>query len=168
MLYFTARGYEKFQPRYVILGILLNIAIGLFFTNVNERGVIDVINYLHDSPSVGFITPCHSTPWQSHFHNPNLNAWFLTCEPPLHLNKPTLEEIKQYRDESDQFYDAPESFLQTHLGVDLPYPQHLVVFEPLESLMNELKGYHECQRFFNSYFHWDSRRNGDVIVYCRD
>lgn len=38
-------------------------------------------NQLH---SVGFLMPCHSTPWQSHFHLPEMNdkMWFLTCEPP--------------------------------------------------------------------------------------
>ena len=114
LLYFTARGYVKFKPKFVLLGILLNICIGLFFTNVHERGVIDLTKYLatQQTPSVGFITPCHSTPWQSYFHNPNLdtNSWFLACEPPLHLNKPSMEEIRHYRDQSDQFYDAPELF----------------------------------------------------------
>ncbi|RCK64927.1 GPI mannosyltransferase 3 [Candida viswanathii] len=170
MLYFTARGYHKLKPKYVIVGIFVNILIGLFFTNVHERGVLDVAHYLQDSPSIGFITPCHSTPWQSYFHNPELNAWFLTCEPPLHLNKPSMEEIRAYRDESDQFYDSPKGFLDAHLGADLPYPEHLVVFEPLEGFINEELGvtYHECKRFFNSYFHWDSRRNGDVIVFCKN
>ena len=114
LLYFTARGYVKFKPKFVLLGILFNICIGLFFTNVHERGVIDLTKYLatQQTPSVGFITPCHSTPWQSYFHNPNLdtNSWFLACEPPLHLNKPSMEEIRHYRDQSDQFYDAPELF----------------------------------------------------------
>lgn len=174
LLYFTARGYVKFKPKFVLLGILLNICIGLFFTNVHERGVIDLTKYLatQQTPSVGFITPCHSTPWQSYFHNPNLdtNSWFLACEPPLHLNKPSMEEIRHYRDQSDQFYDAPELFLQTHLGKDLPKTEQLVVFEPLEPLMNDYLGreYYECQRFYNSFFHWDSRRDGDIIVYCRN
>lgn len=170
MLYFTAQGYNKLKPKYVIVGIILNIFIALFFTIIHERGVIDVVNYLHDSSSIGFITPCHSTPWQSHFHNPDLDAWFLTCEPPLHLNKPSLDEVKAYRDQSDQFYDSPKQFLDAHLGQDLPFPQHLIIFEPLEELITEELGdeYHECKRFFNSYFHWDSRRNGDVIVFCRN
>ena len=174
LLYFTARGYVKFKPKFVLIGILLNICIGLFFTNVHERGVIDLTKYLatQQTPSVGFITPCHSTPWQSYFHNPNLdtNSWFLACEPPLHLNKPSMEEIRHYRDQSDQFYDAPELFLQTHLGKDLPKTEQLVVFEPLEPLMNDYLGreYYECQRFYNSFFHWDSRRDGDIIVYCRN
>ena len=170
MLYFTARGYNKLKPKYVILGITVNICIGLFFTNVHERGVIDVVNYLQDSQSIGFLTPCHSTPWQSHFHKPDLDAWFLTCEPPFHLNKPSLEEVKAYRDQSDQFYDSPKEFIDAHLGQDLPFPQHLIVFEPLQELINEQLGgqYSECKRFFNSYFHWDSRRNGDVVVFCRN
>ena len=81
-----------------------------------------------------------------------------------------MEEIRHYRDQSDQFYDVPELFLQTHLGKDLPKTEQLVVFEPLEPLMNDYLGreYYECQRFYNSFFHWDSRRDGDIIVYCRN
>jgi len=48
--------------------------------------------------SIGFIMPCHSTPWQSHLHSKELemdrmaegNAsgeggriWFIGCEPPI-------------------------------------------------------------------------------------
>ncbi|KAG7660332.1 GPI10 [[Candida] subhashii] len=179
MLYFSAIGYRKLKPRrsIIAIAIVLNICIGLFFTLVNERGVIDVIQYLQkqlqQSPtekSIGFITPCHSTPWQSQFHDAKLDAWFLTCEPPLHLDKPSSEEISSYRDESDQFYDSPLEFLQLHLGNDLPYPEYLIIFQPLEQLIDENLGdeYYQCQRFFNSYFHWDSRRSGDIIVYCRD
>lgn len=51
------------------------------------------------------------------------------------------------------------------------WPQNLVFFEALE---DELSGalrdtrYKECWRGFNSHFHDDSRRVGDVIVWCLD
>ncbi|RLV93505.1 GPI mannosyltransferase 3 [Spathaspora sp. JA1] len=182
MLLLSARGYVKLRSRLpyylIIIGITVNICIGFFFSVINERGVIDVIKYLDRKYSetrsitnkgvdFGFITPCHSTPWQSYFHNPELRAWSLSCEPPLHLTNPGVQEINEYRDQSDQFYDSPQEFLQLHLGNDLPYPNQIIVFEPLESLMNNsLHDYHLCKRFFNSYFHWDSRRSGDVLVYC--
>ncbi|EGW31129.1 glycosyl phosphatidylinositol synthesis [Spathaspora passalidarum NRRL Y-27907] len=189
MLLLAARGYVKLRsrlPYYLIfIGIMINFCVGFFFSVINERGVIDIVKYLDKQYSevtptaekeqikseveFGFITPCHSTPWQSYFHNPELRAWFLSCEPPLHLRNPTLDQINEYRDQSDQFYDSPREFLQRHLGKDLPYPDKIIVFEPLESLMNDyLHDYHLCQRFFNSYFHWDRRRSGDVLVYCND
>jgi phosphatidylinositol glycan class B len=86
-------------------------------------------------------------------------------------------------DESDVFYDDPSTFLRSNFppvfnkklrtpGRKYKYewPTHLVIFEALEPVMSEyLKDspYEECNRFFNSYFHWDNRRQGDVIVYCK-
>ncbi|CAM9020650.1 unnamed protein product [Wickerhamomyces anomalus] len=170
--------------------IILNTLISLFFTQVHERGVIDVIEYLKYDPdveSIGFLTPCHSTPWQSYLHRPELqnSTWFLTCEPPLHLLNSTnsSKEVESYMDESDIFYEDPKAFLyqnfppvfNKHLrspGREYKYewPTHLVVFQDLEPFISQyLKDspYQECARFFNTYFHWDDRRRGDVIVYCK-
>ncbi|CAH2353974.1 GPI mannosyltransferase 3 [[Candida] railenensis] len=174
--------------RFAIPMIAINIAIAYFFTRVNERGVIDVIYYLRGTnESFGLLTPCHSTPWQSYLHNPNYNdgnSWALTCEPPLHLSKNSenniMEEIKKYRDESDMFYDDPTSFINENFppvsyptdvyqkGKKYAWPARLIIFSPEEDLITSQLGtkYIECNRFFNSYFHWDSRRSGDVIVYC--
>ncbi|KAI3403261.1 GPI10 [Candida oxycetoniae] len=173
MIYFTARGFRAVRAKYlIVMGILLNILIALFFANINERGVMDVVRYLkaENQSSIGFIMPCHSTPWQSHFHNRDLDAWFLRCEPPLHLTNPTMNEINVYRDESDQFYDNPKQFLTMYFNQDLKkMPENIVIFEALEKFIKEeFSGeYYEHKRFFNSYFHWDDRRNGDVIVYKR-
>ena len=57
--------------------------------------------------TVAFLTPCHSTPWRSHLQypptstHPGIDAWALTCEPPL--NMAALEKAA-YVDEADQFY----------------------------------------------------------------
>lgn len=170
--------------------IILNTIISLFFTQIHERGVIDVIKFLKYDPdveSIGFLTPCHSTPWQSHLHRPELvnSTWFLTCEPPLHLleSEHSSLEVESYMDESDLFYADPQKFLYQNFppvfkkqlrspGRQYKYewPTHLVVFQDLEPFISEyLKDspYVQCERFFNSYFHWDDRRRGDVIVYCK-
>jgi len=50
-----------------------------------------------------------------------------------------------------------------------PWPRYLVFFEQLEETIGEvLQGskYIECWRGFNTHFHDDSRRNGDIIVWC--
>ncbi|KAI5962021.1 GPI10 [Candida margitis] len=172
MLYYAARGYQKLKrfKQLAPLVVLLNIIIGIFFTNVNERGVIDILDFMKTKgdASFGFLTPCHSTPWQSHLHNPNLRAWFLTCEPPLHLSNPTSQELKSYRDQSDMFYDNPRLFIKENLGSSLEYPDYVIVFSPLKELVEEeLGNYVLHKRYFNSYFHWDSRRNGDLIVFKR-
>ncbi|ODV78756.1 glycosyltransferase family 22 protein [Suhomyces tanzawaensis NRRL Y-17324] len=153
---------------YFIFGsiALLHLMVAFFFTRVNERGVIDLIGYMKSSPeidTVGFLTPCHSTPWQSYLHDTKFeSSWFLTCEPPLTV------PIEGYRDESDQFYDDPIGFMEKI--PDSKWPSHLVIFEALKEDVDEYlanKGYSEKKRFFNSFFHWDDRRKGDVIVYQR-
>lgn len=180
--------HEKLIKWCLYMIIIVNTAVSFFFTQWHERGVIDVIEYFRTDPdvqSIGFLTPCHSTPWQSHLHRPDLEAWFLTCEPPLHLleGDHKKEEIDSYMDESDVFYEDPEKFLQLNFppvfskklrqpGREYRYewPTHLVIFEALEPVMEEYlkeSPYQECERFFNSYFHWDDRREGDVIVYCK-
>jgi GPI mannosyltransferase 3 len=52
-----------------------------------------------------------------------------------------------------------------------PWPQILVFFEHLESQMIDfLEGtrYRECWRGFNTHFHDDWRRTGDIVVWCLD
>ncbi|KAG5420273.1 GPI10 [Candida metapsilosis] len=173
MLYYAARGYQRLEmgKHFVLLGIILNVLIAIFFSNVNERGVIDIMNFVksHYESSFGFLTPCHSIPWQSNLHDPNLQAWFLTCEPPLHLSNPSMSEIKSYRDQSDEFYDNPQSFIKQNLGSTLYYPDYIVVFSPLKELIEqELGNYYLYKQYFNSYFHWDSRRTGDLIIFKKE
>lgn len=170
-LLLVAREIKKW--RYVVL---LHAATAYFFTRINESGEIAVIERLRSDPihSVGFLTPCHSTPWHSSLHR-DIDMWFLTCEPPLHLEKGTLENIKSYRDELDLFFDDPIGFMRDTFplpgSVDAkkrPWPQRIVVFEPHREIVSGyLEGhYRECDRLFNSYFHWDARRRGDIFVYC--
>ena len=73
--------------------------------------------------SIGFLMPCHSTPWQSHLHNPHLDdpgrLWAIGCEPPLEG-----QDIYEYKDQTDIFYDSPLNYLKTRFppDVDLTFP----------------------------------------------
>jgi phosphatidylinositol glycan class B len=197
LLLITAYGFHHLNlhhPKLIKIStyiiIIINTAISIFLTQFHERGVIDVIHYLRDDIdvySVGFLTPCHSTPWQSYLHREDLeaNSWFLTCEPPLHLlnDSSASEKVDHYMDESDYFYDDPKTFLYKNFPPPLTkdlvtsdweykyyWPSHLVFFGDLEPFITDYlkdSSYRECNRFFNSYFHWDDRRRGDVIVYCK-
>jgi GPI mannosyltransferase 3 len=40
-------------------------------------------NEIPKNGSVGFLMPCYSTPWQVYLQRPDVEAWKLTCEPPL-------------------------------------------------------------------------------------
>ena len=161
----------RFLKVLVSLIVFIHIGVAYFFTRVNEIGEIEIIEVLRTDPtvkSIGLLTPCHSTPWHSVLHRKDLvkESWFLTCEPPLHLESGTAENVKLYRDQLDQFFDNPSLFLR-----NLPYdwPTHLVIYQSMEAeVKRELPDYYECKRLFNSFFHWDERRKGDIIVLCRD
>ncbi|PSK34499.1 hypothetical protein B9Z65_8825 [Elsinoe australis] len=145
--------------------------------------------------TVAFLMPCHSTPWRSHLVHAGIKAWALTCEPPL--NK-TLAERATYLDEADEFYVRPTRWMGEKMagtstiagtkgigngkGVwtrgnkedeegKRKWPLYLVFFEQLEPVMRTYlaqTAYEECWRGFNSHFHDDWRRKGDVVVWCME
>jgi GPI mannosyltransferase 3 len=131
----------------IFLGMLLglNLIVALYTSTVHNSGLVNVTHYLrhqfeahylpqalepqptnnhnHSNPvknmTVGFLMPCHSTPWRSHLQyppsssSPGIDAWALTCEPPLNLNP---AEKAVYLDEADQFYADPEIWLKRHMS----------------------------------------------------
>lgn len=151
--------------------------------------------------TVGFLMPCHSTPWRSHLIFPGISAWALSCEPPVDLK---TQERAKYLDEADQFYEDPATFLRKNMlgglrnfpkkshyrphqpstattkasaqkNVNVPpvhhWPDYLVFFAQLEpTLQNLLRSsfYAECYRTWNTAWHDDWRRKGDVVVWCID
>ena len=123
------------QPKRIVLGalLLLNVMIAILTTTSHQTAPLTVMKYLRDqhaknylsqppssllapAPStmtVGFLMPCHSTPWRSHLVYPSIKAWALTCEPPVNFN---ASARALYLDEADQFYANPRSFLARTLG----------------------------------------------------
>ncbi|GMM54748.1 putative glycosylphosphatidylinositol-alpha 1,2 mannosyltransferase [Maudiozyma humilis] len=172
----------------VVLGSVFAFAVLVGY--YHESGVISVMEYIRNKPevtSVGFIMPCHSTPWQSHFHRSDIpDMWSITCEPPLHLldDDEANEKLPYYMDESDYLYDDIPKFIAEHMVTDKSqanltndkwaheWPEYLIVFGHMDDVFMrerlENTQYQEEMRFFNTIGHWDSRRNGDVIVYHRD
>lgn len=103
-------------------------------------------------------------------------------------------QAKHYYNEDTEFCQDPHAFVRHHfpacVSAAFPpspnmldpeaqrvyaWPSHLVVFDallkhkhpttsqPFSTLLAE-KGYVELERFWNSFLHEDSRRNGDVVV----
>ena len=125
--------------RYLALSVLfaLNISAAAFGTRYHQTAPLSVMTYLrHEyvqhyltqpppisilapadtTMTVGFLMPCHSTPWRSYLVHPGIKAWALTCEPPINQNE--IERIS-YVDEADQFYartSSPKTWLNKHLG----------------------------------------------------
>lgn len=129
-------------------------------------------NYDDSETFVGFLMPCHSTPWRSQLIYPGLKGWALSCEPPIHL-APHSKERDEYRDEADRFYDDPMKFLREEVNTkDRPWPRYIVGFEGIEGVLKEwyegeMKGFRVQERWRtkNSQWHDDSRRVGDVVVW---
>jgi GPI mannosyltransferase 3 len=74
--------------RVLVPGILvLNMGIAWYLSRVHQSGVISVVHFLREdvprNGSVGFLMPCYSTPWQSYLQRPDIDAWKLSCDPPL-------------------------------------------------------------------------------------
>lgn len=202
-----------YLPRRLILlfFIFANISIALYTSLVHASGSLTVLSYLRErhqahqglvpsggadkNMTVGFLMPCHSTPWRSHLVFPSINAWALSCEPPIDLDE---TQKASYLDEADQFYANPVEFLESHMAGGLRYlprrpsyleysqsppyggsegsdqhawPDYLVFFSQLEPTMKTaLRGsfYNECWRTFNTAWHDDWRRRGDIVVWCLD
>lgn len=206
------RGSSPPKRLLLISLLLTNFFIAFFATVLHQPAPITILaylrtqhtaHYLSQPPSyalspapstmtVGFLTPCHSTPWRSHLIYPGIKAWALTCNPPLNLNS---SERGIYLDEADAFYANPSGFLNTHLGPPIKspligraphspvvldqgwdgkegrkrWPEYLVFFAQLEPEMRGLlrgSAYTECWREWNSYGHDDWRRRGDLVVWC--
>lgn len=206
----VSRSSRTYTPRRLTLIFLLivNVFIALYTTIYHASGTVNVLSYLreqHDrhitldharSPSfgpgisTGFLMPCHSTPWRSHMVYPSIDAWALTCEPPVNLND---SEKAAYVDEADQFYENANHFLRYNMLGGLwhiprkpsylssrrsrnpkgyhEWPDYLVFFAQLEPTLQRLlksSAYGECYRTFNTAWHDDWRRKGDVVVWCLD
>ncbi|KAJ5579759.1 uncharacterized protein N7459_005744 [Penicillium hispanicum] len=219
---FQSRSPHSYTPQRLtfLFVVLVNLVIALYTTLYHASGPANVLAYLRNqheihSPSTrkgtssihssarqrqagitaGFLMPCHSTPWRSHLVYPSIDAWALSCEPPIDLNE-TQKTI--YRDEADQFYDDPNQYLREHMVGGLRYvprrstyidgprnipasnatpaplhewPDYLIFFAQLEPTLNRLlraSFYDECYRTWNTHWHDDWRRRGDIVVWCLD
>lgn len=166
LLMTVAYGLQQLQPRSRVRVmwalVLTQLPMALYLSLWHQRGVIDVMKWLKTQEgSIGVLMPCHSTPWYSIIHQER-PMWFLTCEPPLTADP-------SYQDEADRFYMDPSQFLEQEQPERIYQSKHLVLFDSLVPRISgylESHGFKECQRFFNSHFHDDARRRGDVVVYC--
>ncbi|KAJ5772690.1 hypothetical protein N7520_003219 [Penicillium odoratum] len=215
----TSSSHTHTPKRLILIFLLLvNGTIALYTSIFHASGPMKVLDYLrhqHETHSlsqdmvypsssvppapeigitVGFLMPCHSTPWRSHMVYPSIHAWALSCEPPISLNE---TQKATYRDEADQFYDDPDAFLRQNMAGGLrhlprrpsyvtghrvmtspfessmlhEWPDYLVFFAQLEPTMRQLirgSSYGECSRIWNTAWHDDWRRRGDIVVWCLD
>ncbi|KAG1877747.1 glycosyltransferase family 22 protein [Suillus subalutaceus] len=158
--------------------LLLAVPASIYVVFFHCVGQIKVMSYLRSLPpenltSVGFLTPCHSTPSQ-----PPGRMWALGCEPPLGLQHPG-----DYKDQTDIFFEAPLEYMRTHfpsriveqssrswdLGWRHEWPQYIVLFgallrEPGVLDLFRDQGYDEV---WKGGFEWEGegQRRGAVRVW---
>ncbi|KAM0750250.1 hypothetical protein T439DRAFT_302200 [Meredithblackwellia eburnea MCA 4105] len=210
----TERRHRWINPTHALV-VLLSLLPAIYLNYyhcVGQIEIMDILRRVDDSElkSVGFLVPCHSTPWQSHLHRRNLEewsgegwvsgeggkVWFLTCEPPVLGQNP-----KTYKDQSDFFYDSPSQYLNTRFpsSVDLSFPasplnrnlrlqssndlgwthswpSHIVLYSTLLRVEKEeeglkveeilrSQGYGLWRKVWNSHWHEDGRRRGDLLIW---
>lgn len=215
-IYYRSSSAYTPQRLLLIFLVLVNVVIALYTSVWHASGVLNIMTYLrqqhethaerpavsafsafspvsaHKGITAGFLMPCHSTPWRSHLVYPTIDAWALSCEPPIDFSE---SEKAVYRDEADQFYDNPAQFLRDNMAGGLrhlprrpsyayssptalslsesqhQWPDYLIFFQHLEPTLQDLlrgSSYSECWRTFNTAWHDDWRRQGDIIVWCLD
>lgn len=131
------------RTRHLVL-LLLTVPASIYVVFFHCTGQIRVMSYLRNSPTersttIGFLMPCHSTPWQAYLHRADLahpgQMWALGCEPPLGyvpISKVHLCSISlfravnstRYKDQTDIFFDSPIKYMQSHFPphVDTSFP----------------------------------------------
>jgi phosphatidylinositol glycan class B len=98
---FAAEGLCRTRRRSIRFALVLaHVLPAVYLLRYHAKAQISVMQYLRQAnvESVAFLMPCHSTPWQSHLHRPDLELpgldgsgasgeggylWFITCEPPV-------------------------------------------------------------------------------------
>ncbi|KAI8905543.1 Alg9-like mannosyltransferase family-domain-containing protein [Gorgonomyces haynaldii] len=181
-------GTSSLLNRVILLLLLTHLPLMYYTTRVHKRGQVQVTGWLRKEARLGniksvlFLTPCHSTPFYSHVHL-NVPMRQLTCEPPLRQSI-SKREKRSYLGEDEIFYLHPERFLISYFNQTQPkipafgqqyyintfeWPSHIVWFDNqyLNTVLPRyLTQYRECLRLFNSHFHDDSKRRGDLVVSC--
>lgn len=144
--------------RYTLaLLVLSNLAPGLYFSLIHQRGTLDAIARLRDeiaraNPSrptdTLILTPCHATPLYSHLHV-NASVRFLTCEP-------NLDGLGDYADEADRFFADPVVWLDDNYlgnGTAKSPPTHVVAFDNVATgITRFLAPYKLIARVFHTHF----------------
>ena len=175
---------------YFAFGLAINFLLAGYLSYAHQRAPLTVLSFLRGeferihpaSPAPDselfalFLMPCHSTPWRSHLIHPSLNAYALSCDPPLHT-LPNTPERDNYRDEADRFYDNPIPFLSEELFASTLHssPRYIAGFEGIEPLLREFSASQKGKRLnwnlkpvwsgFNGLFHEDWRRAGNIVVW---
>lgn len=176
----SSKGYRRWMKNVLLAVGIVSIIPLLYFSSIHGRAPLAVMDYLRGrkwnvGDKVFFAMPCHSTPLYSYLNleNPPVLHW-LSCPPP-----------GIGFDEADDFYQSPLVNLKTRLLSDnyrmfIAYENGFCGHSDgfgcsssgckfINEINNSLKNdkYSECWRGYNGLFGIDSRRKGDLVVWCK-
>lgn len=152
----------------LFVGFLLHIVTGIYFSTIDRRGQISVLNYLRENLprenerfySIDFLLPCHSTPFYSFIHRNDIQMNFLTCEPNFNVTN------ENFLDEADRFYSRPRENLLER--IENVRPTHLIVFdtfyEQIRDVFDVRRDFFVRKIFFNSHFQHSSRHGKNLFL----
>jgi phosphatidylinositol glycan class B len=95
---FAGESLSKVKRKSIRLALIISSGLpAIYALRYHAQAQVSVTHYLRhsDAASVGFLMPCHSTPWQAYLHRQDLEMpehrgsgeggklWFITCEPPV-------------------------------------------------------------------------------------
>ncbi|CAB4065225.1 PIGB [Lepeophtheirus salmonis] len=148
---------NKLKKMFLFVYVLLNFLAFTYLSLIHQSGSTHVMYpYLRQGLSppanstVLFLMPCHSTPYQSYLHRPDVNLRFLTCEPGIGVV-----------DEAEEFYSNPPKWLTENNNKPA---EIIILFNRLAVELNKYLvelSYDLQQRIFHSHF--GSGRIGEEI-----
>jgi len=153
----------------VFVAVISNVLASFYLSFYHQSAPLQVLDFLSADPSlssVDFLTPCHSTPFHSHLHRPDVTMRFLDCSPLLEALR-NLEgmnfSIVHGIEEEDMFFKDDFSFVKSrYLKGTARWPSHFVtksdVTEELKDFFFE-NGYKLCASFFHTH-------ESKMTVYC--
>ncbi|CAH1112261.1 unnamed protein product [Psylliodes chrysocephalus] len=163
-----SRKATKFLVWLVAVVIFIgNLGPAWYLGMVHQRGTLDVMSSLREISKGNFtdnhllfLMPCHSTPLYSHLHV-NVSTRFLTC-------LPNFNNIDNYIDEADSFYENPNRWLISNYPPNGTLPSHIICYDVLQqSITNILNRYKLTHEIFHTSVPISSRIGRYVVIYKR-
>nr|XP_047140017.1 GPI mannosyltransferase 3 [Hydra vulgaris] len=153
----TLISKKKFYMLLVVL-VISNTFVALYFCLIHQRGSIDVMKYLSAQSSrsikVLFLMPCHSTPYYSYLHR-NVSLQFLTCHPSSELS---------YVEEAEAFYFEPISWLNEIAAFSKTHVVFYNVIPESVKIYFQDIGFKQVASFFHTHFP-EGRIGSHIVVY---
>lgn len=165
--FFTSRRV-RFKSFILIIVLIVNTALALYFGTRHQIGpylaadsVLSMARKV-DNASMAALMPCYSIPGHSYFHNDIRFIRMLDCTPNV--------DDGWGNDESDNFHDDPERYLDQHIDEIFSH-MYIIMYEKMYlRAVNTLIRLHYsvCGRVFHSDFLVSERQDHYIVILCKN